>query len=159
MMSMASQRRIARPREAGSRIPLAATLLLTALGVGCGGSSAKSNAAQGPPAIPVKIEVARAVPVSDVTEYVAMLKSRDSAVIMPQVEGYITQIHVHSGDHVSAGTPLMQIDPSKQEATVRSQEDTHAAKQADVEYASQQYERTSGLYKAGVVSKQDLDQG
>ena len=61
--------------------------------------------------MPVKVEVARAIPVSDTTDYVATLKSRDSAVIMPQVEGHIIQIYVHSGKHVSPGTLLMQIDP------------------------------------------------
>ena len=39
-------------------------------------------------------------------EYVATLKSRDSAVIMPQVEGQITQIFVHSGDRVEAGQSI-----------------------------------------------------
>ncbi len=58
---------------------------------------------QGDPAIPVKIQVAQSVPISDTTEYVATLKSRDSAVIMPQVEGQITEIRVHSGDRVSPG--------------------------------------------------------
>jgi RND family efflux transporter MFP subunit len=52
----------------------------------------------------------------------------------------------------------MQIDPLKQQATVRSQEDTRAAAEANLKFAQQQYERSSGLYKAGVVSKQDLDQ-
>ena len=42
--------------------------------------------------MPVKVLEAKAVPVNDTTEYVATLKSRDSAVIMPQVEGQITQI-------------------------------------------------------------------
>ena len=47
--------------------------------------------------MPVKVIEATAVPVNDTSEYVATLKSRDSAVIMPQVEGQITQIFVHSG--------------------------------------------------------------
>ena len=158
MVSNAIPGWVRRPRDAGSNILLTTLLALAALGAACGKGSAKGDSPQGMPAVAVKIEVAHAVPVSDTTEYVAMLKSRDSAVIMPQVEGYITQIHVHSGDHVSPGTPLMQIDASKQEATVRSQEDTHAAKRADVEYARQQYERANGLYNAGVVSKQELDQ-
>lgn len=108
--------------------------------------------------MPVKVQIVEAAPVNETTEYVATLKSRDSAVVMPEVEGRITQIYVHSGDRVTAGMPLMQIDPSKQEATVSSQEEVRTAQQATVAWAQQQYERTSGLYKAGVVSKQDLDQ-
>jgi RND family efflux transporter MFP subunit len=147
-----------RPQKIAAKALLAAVLALAALGVACSGSSAKGDSPQGPPPTSVKIEVARSVAVSDTTEYVATLKSRDSAVIMPQVEGQITEIYVHSGDHVSPGGPLMQIDPAKQQATVKSQEDTRAAKRAELEWAKQQYERASGLYAAGVVSKQDVDQ-
>ena len=140
--------------------PLSAALLVIVAGLssGCGDSSAKGQPAQGPPGIPVKLQVAHSTTFNDTTDYVATLKSRDSAVIMPQVEGQITQIYVHSGEHVSPGTPLMQIDPAKQQATVKSQEDMQASKRADVEYARQQYQRISSLAAAGVVSKQDLDQ-
>jgi len=89
---------------------------------------------------------------------VATLKSRDSAVVMPQVEGVVTEIYVHSGQQVAAGIPLMQIDPSKQQATVKSQQDARAAQEANLKYAQQQYDRVNGLYTAGVVSKQELDQ-
>jgi RND family efflux transporter MFP subunit len=89
---------------------------------------------------------------------VATLKSRDSAVIMPQVEGQVTNIMVHSGDRVAAGAALMEIDPLKQQATVKSQESSRAAQQANLNLAKQQYARTQGLAAAGVVSKQDLDQ-
>jgi RND family efflux transporter MFP subunit len=108
--------------------------------------------------MPVKVMEAKPVPVNDASEYVATLKSRDSAVIMPQVDGQITQIFVHSGDKVSAGTALMEIDPLKQQATVRSQESARAAQQATLSWNKQQYERAKGLAAAGVVSKQDLDQ-
>ena len=52
----------------------------------------------------------------------------------------------------------MQIDPLKQQATVKSQESSRAAQQAKLNWAKQQYERAQGLCAAGVVSKQDLDQ-
>jgi RND family efflux transporter MFP subunit len=52
----------------------------------------------------------------------------------------------------------MEIDPLKQQATVKSQESSRAAQQANLSYAKQQYERSQGLFSAGVVSKQDLDQ-
>ena len=108
--------------------------------------------------MPVKVLEARPVPIHDAIEYVATLKSRDSTVIMPQVEGQITQIFVHSGKRVEAGNRLMEIDPLKQQATVKSQESARAAQQANLSWAKQQYQRAQGLYAAGVVSKQDLDQ-
>jgi RND family efflux transporter MFP subunit len=130
-----------------------------ALIVGLSGCSTKAspNPQAGPGAMPVKVMEAKAMPVNDTSDYVATLKSRDSAMIMPQVEGQITNIFVHSGDRVSAGAPLMEIDPLKQEATVKSLESGRSAQRATLALAKQQYERAQGLASAGVVSKQDLD--
>jgi len=138
--------------------PLGAILALAALSVACSGAPAKGTQPQGPAGIPVKVETAQLIGVKETTEYVATLKSRDTAVIMPQVEGQITDIFVHSGSRVSAGTPLMQIDPAKQQATLKTQEDTLAAKQAEVKWDEQEFERNSGLFDAKVISKQALDQ-
>ncbi|MFZ0321653.1 MAG: efflux RND transporter periplasmic adaptor subunit [Candidatus Sulfotelmatobacter sp.] len=135
-------------------------LAVAAIGatLACSSNTPRNAQAQGPPGMPVKVEEAHATPVNDATEYVAMLKSRDSAVIMPQVEGQVTKILVHSGESVAAGAALMEIDPLKQQATVKSQESSRAAQQANLTWTKQQYERSQGLYAAGVVSKQDLDQ-
>jgi len=132
--------------------------VLVASGIGCSTNSAQNPQAGAPPGMPVKVMEARAVSINDATDYVATVKSRDSAVIMPQVEGQITQIFVHSGDRVQAGAALMEIDPLKQQATVKSQESARAAQQANLSWAKQQYDRSQGLFSAGVVSKQDLDQ-
>jgi RND family efflux transporter MFP subunit len=108
--------------------------------------------------MPVKVEHIATQPVVDSAEYVGTLKSRDSANISPQVEGSVTQIYVHSGERVRAGQPLMQIDPIKQEATVRNQQAATAAQEANLKYAQQQYDRDSQLAAAGVISRQQLDQ-
>lgn len=137
---------------------LAAGLTASAVLVACAGSPARNPQAGGPGAMPVKVLEAQAVPVDDASEYVATLKSRDSAVIMPQVEGQITQILVHSGERVEAGSALIGIDPLKQQATVKSQESARAAQEANLSWAKKQYDRAVGLSSAGVVSKQDLEQ-
>jgi RND family efflux transporter MFP subunit len=137
---------------------LLAGLAASAATLACSGSATQSAAAHGPSAMPVKVEVAEATRVNDASEYVATVKSRDSAVIMPQVEGQVTNIFVHSGEPVAAGAPLMEIDPLKQQATVKSQESSRAAQQANLDWTKQQYTRAQGLYAAGVVSRQDLDQ-
>jgi RND family efflux transporter MFP subunit len=134
-------------------------LLLTVSSISCSrASSLKDAPAQGPPAIPVQIKTVEWVPIRDTTEYVATLKSRDSAIIMPQVEGQIIEIRVHSGDRISPGAILMQIDPTKQQATLNSEESSRAAQEANLKWAQQQYDRISALAAAGVDSKQDLDQ-
>jgi RND family efflux transporter MFP subunit len=136
-------------------VTAAATLAAMALVGGCRRGGGQG---QGPPPMPVKMVVAKAVPIDDTTDFVATLRSRDSAVIMPQVEGQVTRIFVQSGDRVARGTPLVQIDPAKQQATVRSQEDTRAARDASLALARQQYQRTSALHAEGIASQADLDQ-
>jgi len=108
-------------------------------------------------AMPVQVKVVQSQKISDSSEYLAILKSRHSAVINPQVEGQITKIFVKSGDHVKAGAPLLQIDPLKQQATLGSQEASRAAQEANLRYAQTQLERERKLFEAGVVSKQEFD--
>src|SRR5690349_8770122 len=138
-------------RVAGSGLAL--ILAAGASTLGCSGKAAPNPQAGGMHAMPVKVLEARAVPVSDATEYVATVKSRDSAVIMPQVEGQVTQIFVHSGERVEAGAAMMEIDPLKQQATVKSQESSRAAQQATLSWTKQQYERAQGDRKSGVEGK------
>ena len=127
--------------------------------VGCGKTSAGGDAAGAGAmqAMPVQVEVAKTQKIPDSTEYLSLLKSRNSSIINPQVEGYITKIFVKSGDRVKPGTPLLQIDPLKQQATVSSQEATRVAQEANLNYAKVQLDRQKRLYEAGVVPKQDLD--
>ena len=138
-------------------IPLA-TVVVAVLTLASCNKKELAQAPSGPQAMPVQVKTATLQNVDDTTEYVATLKSRDSAVVMPQVEGIITQIFVRSGDRVENGARLMQIDPSKQQATVKSQEDARSAQLAQLKWAQQNYDRVNGLANAGVVSKQELDQ-
>jgi RND family efflux transporter MFP subunit len=128
------------------------------LALGCGQkTAADGSTAGGPPAMPVQVQVARAVRIPETTEYLSVLKSRQSAVINPQVEGQITEIFVKSGDKVNVGMPLLQIDPLKQQATLSSQEGARAAQEATLRLTKISLERAQKLYAAGVISKQDLD--
>jgi RND family efflux transporter MFP subunit len=123
---------------------------------GCQKSSA-GNPSGDPVAMSVQVRIAPLAKIPDTTEYLSILKSRHAAAINPQVEGQITKIFVKSGDHVEAGTPLLQIDPLKQEATLSSQEASRAAQEANLRYAKISLERAQKLFDAGVVSKQELD--
>ena len=108
--------------------------------------------------MPVKVVDVSAKKVGDFTEYLATLKSRRSSVLQPQVEGQITKIFVHSGDHVSEGTPILQIDPLKQQATVNNLQANQQSKQATLQLAERELQRREALAKAGVISRQELDQ-
>ncbi len=135
--------------------------LLVVLAVSVFVAGCQKSAADNPPgggtAMPVQVQIAASVKVPDTTEYLSILKSRHSASINPQVEGQITRILVKSGDHVKAGTVLLQIDPLKQEATVNSQEAARAAQEANVRFAKISLDRSQKLLDAGVISKHELD--
>src|SRR5437867_2486582 len=139
--------------EAPLLLALAAGLFVS----GCQKSAADSAPGASAPAVPVQVQIAPAVKIPETTEYLSILKSRHSATINPQVEGQITRIFVKSGEHVKAGTPLLQIDPLKQEATVNSQEASRAAQEANLRYAKVSLERAQKLLDAGVISKQEYD--
>lgn len=135
--------------------------LLLAMGFGTTGCGQKTSAggpgSGGPMAMPVQVEVAQSIRIPETTEYLSVLKSRQSAMINPQVEGQVTKIFVKSGDHVSAGTALLQIDPLRQRATLSGQEASRAAQLATLQLARINLGRSEKLYAAGVISKQDLD--
>ncbi len=97
-------------------------------------------------------------PVVITSEFVAVVRSRRSSEVRPQVEGVITAIMVKSGDRVSAGRPLLQIDGSRQVAAVASDEASRAAQDEAVTYAQQQYERAKQLLAVGAISQQEYEQ-
>ncbi len=97
-------------------------------------------------------------PVVITSEFVAVVRSRRSSEVRPQVEGVITAIMVKSGDRVSTGRPLLQIDGARQVATVASDEASRAAQDEAVTYAQQQYERAKQLLAVGAISQQEYEQ-
>jgi RND family efflux transporter MFP subunit len=123
---------------------------------GCGNNPSAAKPA-GPQAMPVKVITAEAQIVPQSTDYLATLKSRNSAVLQPQVEGDIVKIFVRSGQRVEAGTPILRIDPTKQEAAVNNLEAAHKSKQATMEQNRIDLERKKKLFAAGVIARSELD--
>ena len=138
--------------RASSAAAVAALLLASAC------SRGQTSGPQGFPPVAVKLTTVRASDVEDASEYVASLKSLHSTTIQPQIDGQITQIYVTSGDRVKEGSPILQIDPRRQQAAVSSQEAERAAREANVNFARQQRQRASELFTAGAISKQELEQ-
>ncbi|WP_239461807.1 efflux RND transporter periplasmic adaptor subunit [Occallatibacter savannae] len=119
---------------------------------------APAGAGAGMQAMPVKTVAVSLQPVAQSSEYMATVKSRRSATILPQVAGMLTSIRVHSGEHVKAGQVMMTIDPRQQQATVASQAATEQQKKAAYDFDNVQLERQKKLFAAGVTSKEALDQ-
>jgi multidrug efflux pump subunit AcrA (membrane-fusion protein) len=153
-------------------LPAALTLLH-----GC--SSAKSLTAPPSMAMPVKVQRIDVHEVEESSNFVGVLKSRQSVAMQPQVAGQICKIYVKSGDAVKAGQPLVELDRTKQEAsvnsvaatmesnqeesknaqqTLRSLEATRVSKMSTLKYDQQQQERYAFLKQAGAVSQESLDQ-
>ncbi len=97
-------------------------------------------------------------PVAQSSEYVATIKSRRSTELLPQVSGQLTDIKVHSGDHVKAGQLLMEIDARQQRATVDSLRATEQQKKALDDYDTIELGRQQKLFDAGVTSRDAYEQ-
>jgi RND family efflux transporter MFP subunit len=108
--------------------------------------------------MPVEIAEVRSGPWRDASEYLAALRARQSVQVQPMVEGHVTRILVSPGDKVAPGAVLMQIDPARQQATVRSQRAARDANRAAADLARTQRERVRRLFKGGAATRQDLDQ-
>jgi len=121
-------------------------------------SRSKAEAPEGPPVTPVKVQRIGSQEIGNTSDYVATIKSRNSATIMSDVEGWISAIHVKSGDRVKRGQSLIGIDPRRQAATVSNWESQRASKEANLQWAKLQLDRAKSLSASGVMSKQDFDQ-
>ena len=130
------------------------------LGLAVTGCEKKPVAAAGAgmQAMPVQTVTVAFQPVAQSSEYVATIKSRRSATLLPQVSGLVTKILVRSGDHVKAGALLMEIDPHLQMATVDSARATERQKKALYDYNAVEVERQHKLFEAGVTSRDAYDQ-
>jgi multidrug efflux pump subunit AcrA (membrane-fusion protein) len=165
-----------RVNELGKLFLLILPLSLLNACVQAQGQSANNNQ---PQSIPVKVTSLKKEIVDESSDFVASLESRQSITLQPRVEGQISKIFVKTGETVKAGMPLMEIDPARQRATVNGQAAKKAsaqsdlanakallktyeanlkAKQANLEFNRQQYERYKSLQADGAVSKQLLDQ-
>ncbi|MEO6418308.1 MAG: efflux RND transporter periplasmic adaptor subunit [Polyangiaceae bacterium] len=129
--------------------------------------------------VPAKVQPAIGGEVAVFSEYVGQVRSRDSAVIVSQVSAYVSSIMVHSGDHVRAGAPLLQLDPRRQSATFAGAQAAAASARAEVERARSligqaeaardakisalrlaevEHARTTRLLADGAVSQSSFDQ-
>src|SRR6516225_5019328 len=140
------------PCHVSPRLLQASLLQVLALGtlsllLGCGKSTAEGP--QGPPVTPVKVLRIGSQEVGNTSEYVAAIRSRNSATIMSDVEGWIFAINVRSGDRVKKGQSLMEIDPRRQAATVSNWESQRASKEANLQWTKSQLDRAKGLAASG----------
>ena len=143
--------------------------------------SCSANAPQGSGfgAVPVPIAPVESGIVTDSSDYVANLQSRQSVTLQPRVDGYVQEIFVKAGDRVEAGAPILRIDPARQQAVVQRSVAAVATSQADfesaratlaqlrarkesilssVDFNQKEFDRFSKLTQEGATAKQKLDE-
>jgi RND family efflux transporter MFP subunit len=137
------------------------SLVAALAAIGCGGDT-PAQGAGGPggsmPPMPVDIITLEASPVEQSTEYVASVKSRRSSTIQPEVEGFLTRVAVRSGQNVSTGALLFEIDSATEQAALASLQSMRPMREAEVEFARQQVQRNKTLLDAGAVSQREVEQ-
>jgi len=143
-----------------TQLPRVLALLLLAATAACnrGGAAAPAGpAGGGRGAASVGVVTLQEKPVEVSSDFISTVRSLNSTTIQPQVEGRVTRVFVKSGDVVKAGSPIVQIDPEKQQATLQNTESQRAARVADVTYWKNQVERLQSLLKAGAISQNEFD--
>ena len=156
---MASQHSCPRWRDrsaVASPVALGAMIAATLVAAACGNRTPAQGAGAPPPSA-VKTMPLSTTSIEDASDFIATVRSLRSTTIQPEVEGIITRIFVKSGDKVSVGTPLLQIDPARQQAAVSSAEANRAGTEADVTYWRAQTKRMESLVEAGAISKAEFD--
>lgn len=122
------------------------------------GRGAPAQSAAAPPPTAVTTATVAPTAIDETSDFIATLRSLRSTTIQPEAEGLVTRILVQAGQRVDVGTPLVQINPAKQQAAVSSAEANRAGTEADVLYWRQQTKRMEALVSAGAVSRAEVDQ-
>lgn len=121
------------------------TTLVLLVGCGKGGGPPKDAP------VPVELVTVEAGPLQESLSAVGTLDANESVDIKPEVDGEITSIRLTEGEAVKKGDILLQIDESKQAATV-------AEAEADYNLAQETIRRADRLLADGTISQQEHDQ-
>ncbi|GEN08314.1 RND family efflux transporter, MFP subunit [Myxococcus fulvus] len=123
------------------------------------GCSGKSAAPAAPPPREVQVLTLSPSEVRDTGEYLGSLLSRQNITVLPQVAGYIRRIHVKPGQKVEAGATLLEVDSRTETAALDSAQAQQSSANINRELAKRTFARTEALYKEGLASAQELEQG
>lgn len=111
-----------------------------------GSCSGKKETAKVNSVINVKVAEAVKETVEDRAEFTGTLEANKQNIISPSIMGRIKSIHAEVGDFVRAGQVLVYMDDAQL-----------AQAKMQLNNLQTEYQRTLDLYKAGSLSKQQLD--
>ena len=117
-----------------------------------GGGVGVGTGASGPPRPPsvesAKVEIMK---LTDDTQAVGSLKSRQGVTLRPEVSGRITQLNFKDGERVKKGQLLVQFDDQLQVAQVKQS-------QAELSIAMANHKRNQELVAQNFISKRSVDE-
>jgi RND family efflux transporter MFP subunit len=146
----------ARPRGK-LRLPALLLLLLTC---GLAGCEQSQPHAQGAPAPPPQVTVAKPSRqvVTEWDEYVGRFVAVDAIEMRARVSGYLDAVHFQDGQLVKAGDLLFTIDRRPFEATLAQAQATLAQARANLAYAEADLKRGENLVRGSTITQQTFDQ-
>lgn len=140
-----------------------AVILSSVIISGCGTKKPTANAASGPPAALVKLQRVEASTVENSTEFVGTLEAKQRVSLRPQISGRIVQVTIAQGNFVKKGTPIIQLRPERNRASVDSAIASVNSQRATLENAAAQVraseaeikQRTADIkrYQADIVNR------
>ena len=137
-----------KPKAAASSAPASDPAAAAAGGGAASGPSAASSAPRAPAVEVAKVEVSR---LTDDTQAVGSLRSRQGVIVRPEVSGRITQLNFRDGDRVKKGQLLVQFDDQLQLAQVQQS-------QAELSIAQANHKRNQELVEQNFISKRSVDE-
>jgi membrane fusion protein, multidrug efflux system len=117
------------------------------------GAAAGGGAGAGGPPRPPTVESAKVeiMKLTDDTQAVGSLKSRQGVTLRPEVSGRITQLNFKDGERVRKGQLLVQFDDQLQVAQVKQS-------QAELSIAMANHKRNQELVAQNFISKRSVDE-
>ncbi|MBD2019150.1 efflux RND transporter periplasmic adaptor subunit [Leptolyngbya sp. FACHB-36] len=98
---------------------LGTALVLTALTTGCRGKDPAATAS-GPPPVAVTIQAIGSGTLQESSEFVGTLEAKERVNLRPQIAGRVERILARQGDVVTAGMPILQLRPERNQASVQA---------------------------------------
>ncbi len=123
----------------------------TAGSTGGAGAASAGNAATPPRPPSVESAKVEIMKLTDDTQAVGSLKSRQGVTLRPEVSGRITQLNFKDGEWVKKGQLLVQFDDQLQLAQVKQS-------QAELSIAQANHKRNQELVAQNFISKRSVDE-
>ena len=123
----------------------------TPASAGAPGPAAGASGPAGPRAPTVEVAKVEAMKLTDDTQAVGNLRSRQSVVLRPEVSGRITQLNFRDGDRVRKGQLLVQFDDQLPEAQTKQS-------QAELSIATANHKRNQDLAAQNFISQRTVDE-